>query len=154
MTLFCLCLILGSHAFAQTTEAIGGSTRMPVPTGKYITGGVLGSALGFGIGHAVQGRYQDGGWLFTATEGASLAVLMIGLGSCSEETENFGGERTKKTTCSNGGLVAIGFASLIGFRVWEIVDVWTGARPVDEKGPQVYFNPNPESPGLGLAWNF
>ena len=35
-------------------------------SGRYVLGGVLGTAIGLGIGHAVQGRWQKGyGWFFT-----------------------------------------------------------------------------------------
>src|SRR5687767_4797890 len=78
--------------------------KVPVPTGKYITGGILASTVGFGIGHGVQGRYGDKGWIYTATEAGGLALMLAGVGTCKDEYIG----ATKNTTCSNGGLILIG----------------------------------------------
>ncbi|MBC7371227.1 MAG: hypothetical protein H7326_06665 [Bdellovibrionaceae bacterium] len=125
-------------------------SRVPVPTGKYITGGILASTVGFGIGHGIQGRYAEKGWIFTAAEAGGLAVALVGASSCKDETDIYG---TKTTKCSNGALAAVGLGVMIGFHVWEIVDAWTGARPVDD-GPKAFILPNPEAPGIGVAWSF
>jgi hypothetical protein len=126
------------------------TTRVPVETGKYITGGVLASAVGFGIGHGIQGRYADKGWIFTATEAAGAGLTIAGLASCKEETQADG---SKETKCNNGGLAIVGLGVWIGFHVWEIVDAWTGATPVDST-VKAFFIPNPKAPGLGLAYSF
>ena len=42
---------------------------------RYVAGGILGTTLGFGSGHSVQGRWwEDYGWVFTA------ASIITGLG--------------------------------------------------------------------------
>jgi len=143
-----ICLALSfsrAHAEGEATD-----TRVPVPTGKYITGGVLASTIGFGIGHGVQGRYSDKGWIFTATEVGGVALLAIGSASCKDEYDVYG---IKTTKCSNAAIGLVGLGVLIGFHVWEIVDAWSGARGVDD-GPKAFILPNPEAPGLGLAWSF
>lgn len=126
------------------------SNRFPVPTGKYITGGVLASTIGFGIGHGVQGRYAEKGFIFTATEVGGLALILAGASTCKEEIDIYG---TKSTKCSSNSAIVAGAGILIGFRVWEIVDAWAGARPVDD-GPKAFLIPNLKAPGMGIAWSY
>lgn len=90
---------------------------------QYILGGVLGTyPLGFGIGHAIQGRYSDKGWIFTVGELGSLAVLMAGFGDCVSRSWS-------DSSGCNGGLITLGAFGFLGFRIWEIVDVW--ATPLE-----------------------
>lgn len=109
----------------------------------YILGGVLGTTVGFGIGHAVQGRYKQKGWLFTVLQVASLGLIIYGLSDCessSADDESSGDDdvfddlvqlpRTKRPalaedSCPGAGAAIVGFGTLIGFHVWEIVDVWS-----------------------------
>ena len=148
-TVIAALLFLGLSAHAQ--ESSEPSAKVQVSTGKYVTGGVLASVFGFGIGHAVQGRYSDRGYIFTATEVAAVATMALGLGSCSKSKDSYGVETT---SCSNGGLITLGFGALLGFRIWEIVDSWVGATPVDKEGPHAFFIPDPKSPAFGVAFNF
>ena len=49
---------------------------------RYVAGGILGTTLGFGAGHTIQGRWwEDYGWVFTT---ASIITVLGGLsgGSC------------------------------------------------------------------------
>jgi hypothetical protein len=92
---------------------------------RYVIGGIIGTyPVGFGLGHAVQGRWSDKGWIFTAGEAGSLAVVVAGaLGCLNNEFDNgFNG----KDDCQgvNEALLVTGIIGFVGFRVWEIVDVW------------------------------
>ncbi|MGE0761708.1 MAG: hypothetical protein AB7N80_00375 [Bdellovibrionales bacterium] len=93
-----------------------------ISTAAHIIGGVIGTYPGFGLGHAIQGRYSEKGWIFTVGELGSLAVLMAGLEDCvlvfSEDDDE---ECDRKA-----GLVAIGALGYMGFHLWEIFDVWWG----------------------------
>lgn len=91
---------------------------------RYLVGGGLGTVFGFGIGHAVQRRYgQDLGWIYTAGEIGSLALMGTGFtyaGKC-EEGE---GERQDKCV-GRGELMALaGYLLFTGLRVAEIINVW------------------------------
>jgi hypothetical protein len=91
-----------------------------ISTTRYIVGGVLGTyPLGLGIGHAVQGRWSQKGWIFTAGELGSLAVAVVGLSGCT-------GNLLNGHDCSgiNSTLIGVGIVGVIGFRIWEIIDVW------------------------------
>ena len=83
---------------------------------RYITGGILGTyPIGFGVGHAIQGRWTTKGWIFTAGELGTLALAYSGLISC-----------LRSDGCSNSSsnAVVVGALGFIGLRIWEIVDVW------------------------------
>lgn len=88
-----------------------------LPTGQYVVGGLLSIYPGFGIGHAVQGRYSDMGWKFTVGEVTSIVVLAAGISDCVDELFD------KDRNCNNS-MVLIGALGYLGFRVWEIVDAW------------------------------
>ena len=91
-----------------------------ISTSRYITGGILGTyPIGFGVGHAVQGRWMQGGWIFTAGELGSLAFVVAGIAGCLDNAFD-------SDNCSSGesALVATGIIGFLGFRIWEIIDVW------------------------------
>jgi hypothetical protein len=151
LKIFTAMCVAMSFSLAHAQDAVSkNSAKVPVETGKYVTGGVLASTLGFGIGHGVQGRYADKGWIFTATESVGMAMLLAGAASCKEETDVYGNKETK---CSNGGLAVVGAGVFLGFHIWEIVDAWTGATPVDSN-VKAFILPDPKAPGLGLAYSF
>ncbi|MBC74466.1 MAG: hypothetical protein CME64_00465 [Halobacteriovoraceae bacterium] len=132
-----------------------------ISTTRYVVGGVLGTyPLGLGIGHAIQGTWSHKGWIFTAGELASLAVFAGGISSC------FDGD------CGSANLGAVAF---VGFRIWEIVDVWAGVPSYEKqykemkgfilnKGPKKseevtfnfapIYNSNLNAPGLGFGLRF
>ena len=98
-----------------------------MPMGRYIAGGVVGTAVGFGIGHAIEGRYAFPGWIFTAGETISWITLAVGLSKCTTTTtysSTYGYSDTRD--CGGGAKAAIiiGATALVGLRIWEILDVW------------------------------
>lgn len=99
--------------------------RGEMSTARYVVGGILGTyPLGLGIGHAVQGRYSEKGWIFTVGEVSSLVVALAGLGDCFDDHYD-----NTHRNCS-GGLLLLGAIGYFGFRIWEIVDVW--ATPLEQ----------------------
>ncbi len=122
-----------SNPTTKEPTSIEDADRTPVPTGKYITGGILGTAVGFGIGHGIQGRYSEGGLMFTLTEAGGYLIGTSALLSCSERKDDPSTAK-KESDCSDSELnqVLLGYGVFLGFHIWEIVDVWRGARPVEE----------------------
>lgn len=150
LKIFTAACVAMSFSFAHAQEDVtANSTKVPVATGKYVTGGVLASTIGFGIGHGVQGRYADKGWIFTTTEAAGLTMLLAGT-TCKDETDIYGDTERK---CTSSGVAVLGLGVLLGFHVWEIVDAWAGATPVDSN-VKAFILPDPKAPGLGLAYSF
>ncbi len=132
--------------------------RGEMTTTRYVTSGIVGSYFGLGIGQAIQGRYSDKGWIFTAGELGSIFVAVIGFGDCIGDT------LSGYHDC-NSGLLALGIAGYVGFRIWDVVDLW--ATPLDEerryrylKSKETAFNWRPvlmareNSPMLGLQFGF
>ncbi len=76
--------------------------------------------LGFGIGHAVQGRYLTTGWKFTLGEVASFTGIMIGLAMTMDP---YGDNRRN---LSGEDLLLVSVASLVILRVWEAIDTVVG----------------------------
>jgi hypothetical protein len=80
---------------------------------RRVAGNILAVYPGFGIGHAVHGRYLHRGWIFTLGEVGSAAVIATSLSGCESATD--------------GCFAAlIGFSGFIGFKVWEFVDSIVG----------------------------
>ncbi len=93
---------------------------------RYIVGGILGTyPIGLGIGHAVQGRWSDKGWIFTAGELGTATVFMIGALGCISNELNNGLNGKDDCTGLSEAMVVTGIVGYIGFRIWEIVDVWS-----------------------------
>ena len=79
------------HTVINDVRGLNHASRFPSSTsmaynpieigrGNYILGGVLGTSLGFGVGHGVQGRWmRDFGWIFTLSQllSASLYVYEV-----------------------------------------------------------------------------
>ncbi len=92
-----------------------------ISTTKYVVGGILGTyPIGFGLGHAVQGRWSEDGKIFTFGELGSLGVVVVGAIGCLTRANE------DNWTCSglDQGLIVAGAIGFLSFRIWEIVDVW------------------------------
>lgn len=86
-----------------------------ISPGRYVTGGVLATGLGWGVGHAIQGRWGERGWIFTVGEAASFATLVYAMAegfSCNSNCDRY------------GTWMLVGALGLVGFRTWEILDAW------------------------------
>ncbi len=90
-------------------------------TTQYVAGGVTGTLLGFGIGHAVQGRYTYDGWKFTLGQGVALTAVVVGATGC---VNNAFDSETKGCSGVNEGLLFGGLVTLFAFRIWELIDIW------------------------------
>lgn len=113
--------------------------RGEIDPGIYIAGGLVGTFLApFGIGQAIQGRWSDRGWIFAVGEGTSLALIIAGAVQLNE---------------SNDGefLLVSGIIGLVGFRIWELVDLWVGPALHNQRVRNVYrkYGIGPHTPVYG-----
>ena len=151
-TLLLVLVLLGStaaHGQPGQTEPIGYYAQQPVqlqlseeqqallargeiPIGGYITGGILSYVLGFGIGHAVQGRWTEKGWIFTAGEVASITAILYGVSQANryDPEYSYGSHDHQNRRGRNYALA--GIVGLLGFRVWGVVDAWV-APPIHNR---------------------
>lgn len=103
---------------AEDQELIVDAEIGPV---AHIGGGLVATFVGFGVGHAVQGRWSERGWIFTVGETAGLGLMVYGLGkSASSCVDAEGGE------CGTSGLgfIAGGAIALTGLHLWETIDAF------------------------------
>ena len=117
-----------------------------IDQGQILAGGLVGTFFGFGLGHAVQGRFSDRGWIFLLGEGASMASVMTFAFTCADGIES---------NCDNNtGFLVAGLVGIVVFRVWELVDVWGGPaaynRRVREARVKLYGAPVYQPPRYGL----
>lgn len=91
-----------------------------ISSGRQVSGGLLGTYPGFGLGHVAQNRWKDDGKFFTYGQLGAVALMAVS-GSCV-------GELFDKNDNDCGGpqevLLLTGLVGYIGLRIWEIVDVW------------------------------
>ncbi len=109
--------------------------------------GLIGS---FGLGHAVQGRYLEKGWIFTLTSILSIAV-------------SFSGPLIAKALNRPYVFLTLLRVLMLAPRVWEIIDAWV--LPSNYKitrlnlkiTPTTYYsinNPSKRAFGLSLSYQF
>lgn len=95
-----------------------------ISSGAHIGGGVAALFLGFGSGQAIQGRWSDTGWIFTVGEAASIAAMIGGVVRTVDDCDT-----VDETDCDHSdgpALIVVGLVGLTVFRVWEIVDAFSG----------------------------
>ncbi len=92
--------------------------------GEIIGGGILGSTLGLGLGHAVQGKYEQTGGIYTAGELGSFVATAAGVGLCAATREHDEGELIPESAeC----VLIVGISGAVvwsAFRIAELIDVW------------------------------
>lgn len=99
----------------------------PISRDRYVLGGVTGTVVGFGSGHAIVGKWKEMGWLYTLGETTFLAMMMVGYKKSIIDTfstgfnGNFDGP--------NYGLMITGYLGFILVKGGEIYDIWN--RPYE-----------------------
>ena len=140
---------------------------------EYIGGAFASMFLGFGIGHAIQGRWWDeGGWVFTLGEGVTVGVILSSL-LLTGGIKGFEARSSKQVTVKNihsawgEGLKWGGFISLLLFiplRIWASIDSWvlpSHIKVAQESRFQIiplvvsnHSNSNNLSLGLSMKYRF
>jgi hypothetical protein len=121
----------------------------------YVDGAVMGTILGFGSGHAMQGRWGDGGSTFAAWEagflgGAGISAL------CFIHTFDL---YSKRGDAFAGLFIAAGVGFLVT-RIFEIADLWSvdhladGQEPTSTFAPAIGYNAENDEVNFGLAVTF
>ena len=145
---------------------------IPISKSNYLQGGVLGTVVGFGTGHAVQGRWQREGWKHTAWQAgvaAFIAYSFLCADKPSKVTIHDGKERVETHTPPPvcvvpppdlllGGLV--GIPLLVALRLVEIASVWEPSpdlyRIVSDRHqlPSLAISPllGTDQAGVQIAW--
>jgi len=140
---------VSSYAIKDTSEShqANNDNKTTVSTGQYITGGLVGSFLGFGIGHAIQGRYLEKGYIFTLGE----TVIPLIMAPVLYNLTTTKAQRDKCVDmCGFGSFITVA----LGFRVWEIFSLWGGARPIDKDSSEAILFFDYKEPKLSLVLTF
>ncbi len=129
----------------------------------YFGSGIVSMVFGFGTGHAIQGRWNDTGWIFTVSNvllfGGMFTLLMSSLTS-SFHVKLFSPNLAYKAMALYT-LASVYFA----FRLWEIIDVWSLPSHYYKivKTPKLQISPvytanyrdiSTSGLGLSLKYNF
>ena len=161
MKAFTTILIFWSLLFSQSVFAFDGSPDLSPPsvleqnlsssgsigTGAYVIGGLLAIYPGFGIGHIVQGRWLEKGWIFTLSEGIAGTALVANTMGCALGSILSG----SSSSGSNWSQMATWYGAFLVFKIWEIGDAWISPKV----SSSVYlFETVEHSPGLGLRYSF
>lgn len=114
---------LAATSLAAAQESADTPTEKPLekPVSRHdmVRSGLYGTIIGFGMGQAVQDRYESIGWVFTVGDTVSLGLVLAGFASCNVNDFGFVSCSQHDTT-----LMLAGGASFVAFRIGEIVDVW------------------------------
>lgn len=144
--LILMALLCSKYSFAIDSSNIS--------TTRYVTGGILSIYPGFGIGHAVQGRWAEKGWIFTTGESISATIAVIGLGECGISSGISSGR-----DCSGKDKILVGTVGFIGFKIWEIVDAWILSKAMNNSlnrssGTRFLVMPMPNQTGVSVGLNY
>lgn len=109
-----------------------------ISSGQHIGGGVAALFLGFGTGQAVQGRWSDTGWIFTLGEAASFAVLIGGVVRTVDDCDLDGDDNCDDNS-DGPPLIIAGLIGFTVFRIWEIVDAFSGPNEHNRRVRELKF---------------
>jgi len=84
---------------------------------RYVLGGVLASAVGFGVGQAITGNYRKSGWVFTAAD--TLAITMMMRGVMRETADEIRERKYEESSTYIAGTVLLVVSRALGS-----VDAW------------------------------
>lgn len=169
--ILCVCLLLTQARASDELELLAKAKEQGIeltekerlllksraPTkDSYVIGGIVGTYPGFGLGHAIQGRWLDRGWIFTL--GETAGILVAGAGIINRLGDS-GSERDCDRTA-----ITVGMGTYLGFKIVEIFDVWIGgARHLErynrlrgriEKTSSWSPFMKPQGGGLAYAWRW
>lgn len=106
-----------------------------ISSGQHVGGALAAWSVGFGLGHAIQGRWGEKGWVFTVGESLSLGLVVYALQSENPDCLDIeGGNYYCEPRRPRSVEVALGAGiAFIGLRAWEIVDSLAGPAEHNRK---------------------
>ena len=124
LVLFAFAFVFRINANANVSPATNAVEETGMSHSQYVTGGVLGSIFGLGIGHAVQGRYSERGWIFTTSD--VTGILLLANANCFRGRDSNSQDRAvrERGDCENTGQALLGASLIISSRVLQILDLW------------------------------
>lgn len=128
-----------------------------------MSGAMLGTITGFGLGHAAQGHWSLDGKKWTAIDASMIgAIAVIGHNCPSNTRAEAKGSFEAVTAASCNLMVPLWFVGFLTARVWQSVELWTHTRrafsPYKDKKSSALFPeyvstvPVSDTLGLGAGW--
>ncbi len=157
----------GSSLYLASNDDYSSSSNVrTISLGHYMGSGIASTILGFGIGHAIQGRWKEGGWVHTALQSGPLAIfggLVIFMINRDTVDSTGHGPAIDGTVIYFAG-VTIGLGLVMsGLKIWEMVDIWIlpdSIRVISSSSqnsvfPSLYsYEHKVNAPGVRLQWQF
>ena len=109
----------------------------PISQGRYIAGGVVATVAGFGIGHAIEGRYFPLGFIYSVGEAGSVGLIVAGASSCFNQNSSFMTNHDISTCENSAALVTAGVVLLVGLHIWETIDAWVAPNSINKHYQEV-----------------
>lgn len=145
---------LSEYLASNNTDYSSGSNVRTISQGRFIGGGVASVFIGLGIGHAVQGRWKEKGWIHTVVQGGTVLAY---IGSA---MFTFTGVDESTVITGLGITMGLGIV-LLGSRIWEMIDVWLlpDSIKVISSNQQIgtfssLYSYKAKVPGISLQWQF
>ncbi|HVJ64446.1 MAG TPA: hypothetical protein VM901_04250 [Bdellovibrionota bacterium] len=98
---------------------------------RYVLGGVLAGAVGFGVGQAVTGHYRKSGWVFTVADTLALSMMIRGV---MRETA----EGIRDGEFENSNIYVAGAVLLVASRALGSVDAWVRPARHNKRYRKIY----------------
>jgi hypothetical protein len=111
-----------------------------ISDGAHIGGGVASLFFGFGVGQAVQGRWSDKGYIFTIGEVGTFALMIAGVVRTFDDCAHDLNDGDDDCGHSDGPpLIIVGALGFSVFRIWEIVDAFSGPSDHNRRVRELKF---------------
>lgn len=147
----------GPQVPASPTQSLSSLySTASLPDIQHSLGAFIGTFIGFGSGHAIQGRYGESGWKWTAAEVGTLSLAAIaGSRACATTTPELvttpdGRSRVDHKCTGDTGPAFVGFLTFLAVRIWASYDLFTynnkKTNPYPSTSQGVIVKPD------GLAW--
>lgn len=88
---------------------------------RHVLGIVVSVMPGLGLGHVIQGRWKEQGWIFTLGEFVAFGLIAVAASESDLDTSIV------------GAAAVVGWGSFLGLRVWEVVDAASAPRRHNRK---------------------
>ncbi len=101
------------------TPSSSTAEELEISRSQYFAGAVAGTFVGFGLGHAIQDRYEKRGLLYSVGEAGTLLIAMNSIAICNGDDSV-----TDKSRCPTRAAPLISLGAFAVLKLLEIVDVW------------------------------
>jgi hypothetical protein len=100
-----------------------------ISDGQRAFGGILGTTVGFGLGHLAMGEYAEAGWMYTVGEALGVGTFLFGTSQISNcwLSDNYNCQEKPRIIKGPlvGAFILTGLVMFSAAKLTEIFDVWS-----------------------------